>query len=121
MAIGSFFPISAAGDTKTIFKQDHSLPTRDILTDIVRRSTGNQSAEAPSHLDVKRLVERAMEIDREHSASPLSEGQWDFGLDMLARAEAPAETGLALRQERIIVALSQALAELKGDDVQMAS
>jgi hypothetical protein len=121
MATGSFLPVSPTGDPNTIFDQTHSLPTHEILTDIVRRSTGNQSAEAPSQLDVKRLVERAMEIDGEHSASPLSEGQWDFGLDMLARAEAPAETGLALRQERIIAALSKALAELKGDTGHIAS
>src|SRR5258707_12465723 len=121
MTTGSFLPISPSGEAKAFSDQNHSLPTHDILTDIVRRSTGNQNAEVPGELDVKRLVARAMEIDTEHSVSPLSEGQWDYGLDMLARAEAPAETGLARRQERIIIALSKALAELKGEDRHIAS
>jgi hypothetical protein len=121
MATGSFLTASPVGEAKLLPEQNRSPLSYDVLTDIIRRSTGNKITEAPSGLDVKRLVERAMAIDTARSASPLSEGQWDFGLDMLARAEEPAETGLALRQERIIGALSSALAELRGDDDQIAS
>ena len=121
MDIGNSLPVPLTSGANTIPGEGHSLPTHDMLTDIIRRSTGNQSAEAPRGLDLKRLVERAMEIDNEHSVSPLTEGQWDYGLDMLARAEAPGETGLALRQERIIVALSKALAEFKDETSRMSS
>jgi len=75
-----------------------------------------------NRLDAKRLIERAIQIDIEQSGSPLTESQWDFGLDMLARSDAPPEgTGLAVRQERIIVALSKALAELDAEEKPIAS
>jgi hypothetical protein len=106
----------SAGNTKAISGKRYSLPAREILAGIVKRSTGNHSMEIPDWLDPKRLVERAIEIDVEQPGSPLTEGQWDYGLDMLAREEAPAEAGLALRQERIIVALAKALAETKGEE-----
>jgi len=84
-----------------------------MLAAIAQRSKTKHAAVLPNRLDAKRLIERAIEIDSEQPGSPLTEGQWDYGLDMLARADAPAEgTGLAVRQERIVVALAKAMAEL---------
>ena len=116
MTIANLLPDPLAGNAKAISGRGHTLPARDILAGIIKRSTGNQRIQAPDWLDPKRLVERAIEIDSEEPGSPLTEGQWDYGLDMLAREEAPVEAGLALRQERIIVALSKALAETKGEE-----
>ena len=121
MANGNSLPASSAGEARPLPEQNRSLPSYDVLTDIIRRSSGNKITEAPGGLDVKRLVERAIAIDTARSASPLSEGQWDFGLDMLARSEAPAETGLALRQERIDRGLVQRPGGAGGDDGQIAS
>ena len=69
-------------------------------------------ADDPRHeLDAKRLIERAIEIDGSQPGPPLSDDQWDFGLDMLGRADAPPEgSGLAARQERIVAALLKAVA-----------
>lgn len=83
---------------------------------------GNPGATLPDGLDSKRLIERAIQIDIEEPGSPLTEGQWDFGLDMLARADDPAEgTGLAVRQDRIIVALAKAVAELAAGEKAIAA
>jgi hypothetical protein len=113
MVTGNLLPLSPAGDIATTAWKRHSLPSPDMLAALVQRSRTNHSAVVPDRVDAKRLIERAIEIDAEQPGSPLTEGQWDFGLDMLARADAPAEgTGLAVRQERIVVALSKALAEL---------
>jgi hypothetical protein len=64
-------------------------------------------------MDMKTLVQRAMEIDVRESAAPLSETQWEAGLDMLERRiDPPAGTGIALRQEAIKRAIERARAEL---------
>jgi len=113
MATGSILPISLRGDMAISGEGGHSPFSRDFIAAIVQRSAGKPDTENPSRLDTKRLVERAIEIDTAEPGRALTEGQWDFGLDMLARAEAPPEgTGLADRQERIIAALSKALAEM---------
>jgi hypothetical protein len=122
MVTGNLLSLSPAGDMMTGPRRGHSLHSHDILTAIVQRSKTNHRAVLPNRLDAKRLIERAIEIDSEQPGSPLTEGQWDFGLDMLARADAPAEgTGLAVRQERIIVALTKALAELAAGEKATAA
>jgi hypothetical protein len=117
MAIGNLLSLSPAGDMTTGSRRGHAFPSHDILAAIAQRSKTKQSAVLSNRLDAQRVIERAIEIDTEQPGSPLTEGQWDFGLDMLARADAPAKgTGLAARQERILVALSKALAEIAARD-----
>jgi len=113
MVIGNLLSPSPAGEITSASWRRHSLPSQEMLAAIAQRSKTKHAAVLPNRLDAKRLIERAIEIDSEQPGSPLTEGQWDYGLDMLARADAPAEgTGLAVRQERIVVALAKAMAEL---------
>ena len=114
MTSGITHAIVSEDEVDTSGHSDERRLSRDALAAIVKRSAGDLGDLAKDGLDWKRLVERAMEIDIEQSGGPLTEGQWDFGLDMLTRAEAPPEgSGLADREERIILALSRALAELQ--------
>jgi hypothetical protein len=93
-----------------------------VLAAIARRPVRRAGAQSGPDLDAKRLIERAIEIDTAEPGSPLSDDQWDFGLDMLARADAPpAGSGLAARQERIVAALSKALSELSAEAWATAS
>src|SRR5579862_8882853 len=96
----------AASVAATASPRRHSVASPEVLAAIARRPI-DQAGSRPSHgLDTKRLIERAIEIDTMAPGSPLTEGQWDFGLDMLARADAPPEgSGIAARQERIVAAL----------------
>ena len=122
MTTGRLLSVPLARDLATDSETGRPPVSRDIFTRIVERSARRLSAELPGRLDSKRLIERAMQIDTEQAGSPLTEGQWDYGLDMLARADAPREgTGLAVRQERIMVALSKALAELEREPKPMLS
>jgi hypothetical protein len=122
MITGNLLSLSPAVGITTAPWKGHSFPSHEILTAIAQRSKTKPSAASPNQLDARRLIERAIEIDTEQPGSPLTEGQWDFGLDMLARADAPAEgTGLAVRQERIIVALATALAELAAGEQATAA
>src|SRR5436190_1869306 len=84
MTLANLLPDPLAGHAKAISGREHTLPAHDILAGIITRSTGNQRIPTPDWLDPKRLVERAIEIDSEEPGSPLTEGQWDYGLDMLA-------------------------------------
>src|SRR5579871_3545961 len=91
-------PVAAAASPR-----GQSVVPREVLAAIARRPTGQAGNQSSHGLDTKRLIERAMEIDAMAPGSPLTEGQWDFGLDMLARPDAPPEgSGLAARQERIV-------------------
>ena len=110
-------PIAAAGSDR-----GHLAASQEVLAAIARRPIGRAGAQPGDGFDAKRLIERAIEIDVEAPGSPLTEGQWDFGLDMLARADAPPEgSGLAARQERIVAALSKALSELPAEAWATAS
>jgi hypothetical protein len=122
MTTGRLLSVPLARDLATDSVTGRLSVSGDIFTRIVERSARRLGTELPGRLDSKRLIERAMQIDTEQSGSPLTEGQWDYGLDMLARADAPREgTGLAVRQERIMVALSRALAELEPEPKPMVS
>ena len=93
-----------------------AVASQEVLAAIARRPIGGAGAQSSHGLDVKRLIERAIEIDTSEPGSPLSDDQWDFGLDMLARADTPPQgSGLAARQERIVAALSKALSELSAE------
>jgi len=93
-----------------------AVASQEVLAAIARRPIGGLGAQSRHGIDAKRLIERAIEIDTGEPGSPLSDDQWDFGLDMLARADTPPEgSGLAARQERIVAALSKALSELSAE------
>jgi hypothetical protein len=122
MTTGNPLSPSPAGDITAAARRGQSPLSRDMLAGILQRSIGRPGAALPDRFDAKRLIERAIEIDVDEPGSPLTEGQWDFGLDMLARADVPAEgTGLAVRQARIIVALTKALAELEAEEKRIAA
>ena len=96
--------------------RDQSAASREVFAAIARRPIGQAATQSSHRFDAKRLIERAIEIDARAPGSPLTEGQWDFGLDMLARADVPPEgSGLADRQERIVAALTKAVSELSAE------
>jgi hypothetical protein len=114
----------AAADTvgAAVHPGGHFALPREFLAAIARRQIREPTAEARDRVDAKRVIERAMEIDIEQPGSPLTEGQWDFGLDMLARADQPPPgSGLAVRQTRIVAVLSRAIAELSAEAKATAS
>jgi hypothetical protein len=112
-------PSSADPVATAAFSRGHFVASREVLAAIARRPAGHSGNHG---LDAKGVIARAMEIDAAEPGSPLSEGQWDFGLDMLARADTPMEaSGLAARQARIVAALSKALAELSAEARATAS
>src|SRR5215831_11480702 len=109
MLTANLLSLPAASNTASP-PRSHPIPPRAVLAAIARRPVGGGGSDSSHGLDAKRLIERAIEIDGSRPGSPLSDDQWDFGLDMLGRADAPPEgSGLAARQERIVAALLKAL------------